>query len=174
MSPLRNYSSITNGGSNDVCEPFPSPALRLSSCSVLACGSQSPVRQILINWLLVDVSVTHLQKVFNLRITPELVRQLIQSVHPGSIGWPYSPPYDWNKVIWFQKVPAYPRGRGSSAPESVFNLKVWQIQEVHKRSKFNLGKLTVLCENSSSRSRKSTGWPWYSQRGRSLLGFYTA
>lgn len=54
-------------------------SLHLSSCSVLACRSQSPVRQISINWLLVDVGVTHLQTVLNLCVTPGLVRRLIQS-----------------------------------------------------------------------------------------------
>lgn len=94
MSPLRTYSSITNGSSNDVCQPSLSFShtlhthihpLYLSSCSVLACRSQSPVRQIVINWLLVDVSVTHLQTVLNLCITPGLVRQLIQSEYMQSL-----------------------------------------------------------------------------------------
>lgn len=49
-----------------------------SSCSVLGCRSQSPVTQILINWLLVDVIVTHLQMVPNLCITPGLVRPTVQ------------------------------------------------------------------------------------------------
>lgn len=53
----------------------------LCVCSVVVWRSQNPVTWILINWLLADVSVTHLQMALNLNIAPGLVKQLIQSEH---------------------------------------------------------------------------------------------
>lgn len=61
MSPLWSYSSITDGGYNDVCQRgrththTHTQSLDLSFHRQLAHRSQSPVRWILINWLLVDV-----------------------------------------------------------------------------------------------------------------------
>lgn len=83
-SPLRDYLSITNGDSNDVCQQSFSLRFSLSytnSPPVLLlchfCRSQSFVRHILINWLLVDVSVAYFEMAPKLSAL-ELVREQLQ------------------------------------------------------------------------------------------------
>lgn len=144
MSPLRNYSSITSGGSAVMSVSLP---LFLSTHTHIQCLSlvlrylslEKPDLYCKTDFNELAACATHLHTSLNLSVKVKLASHLIQSecnkIQKNTGSLLHSPQYDWNEVILFRKLPIYPRGSGSSAQESALNLKVWQIQEALKQRK---------------------------------------